>query len=98
MGLRDTNDLRNTPRESDGRYENFYTPEFSRRFERLQEMLWTNRMPMRILEGQEIMASDDMIRKIKDGKLISLNKTQYYLVEFPFESDPNWMWIGWRTS
>lgn len=74
-----------------GRYENFYTPDFSRRFDRLQEMLRTYKLPIRILEGQEIMASNDMLHKIRDGRLISLNKTQYYLIEFPFESDPNWI-------
>ena len=74
-----------------GRYENFYNAELSRHYDRLQEMLRISKVPVRILEGQEIMASDDMIRKIKDGRLISLNKTQYYLVEFPFEAIPNWI-------
>ena len=74
-----------------GRFENFYTPEFSRRFERLEEMLRSHRLPIEVLEGQEIMASDDMIQKIQNGRLISLNDTQYYLVEFPFEVNPDWI-------
>ena len=74
-----------------GRYENFYTYEFSRRYDRLQEMLRSNQLPLQILEGQEIMASDDMLEKILDGRLISLNGTQYYLVEFPFGADPDWI-------
>lgn len=74
-----------------GRYENFYSLEFSRRYDRLQEMLRSNNLPLQILEGQEIMASDDMLEKILDGRLISLNGTQYYLVEFPFGSDPDWI-------
>lgn len=74
-----------------GRYENYYSSEFSRRYVRLEEMLRSYNLPIRILEGQEIMASEDMIRKIRDGELISLNNTQYYLVEFPFESNPNWI-------
>ena len=74
-----------------GRYENFYTYEFSRRYDRLQEMLRTNHLPLQILEGQEIMASDDMLKKILDGKLISLNGTQYFLVEFPFGANPDWI-------
>lgn len=74
-----------------GRYENFYTAEFARRFERLQGMVKANGLPLQILEGQEIMASDDMVRKILEGKLISLNGTQYYLVEFPFGASPDWI-------
>ena len=74
-----------------GRFENFYTAEFARRFERLEEMLQSNRLELNILEGQEIMASEDMSEKIQDGRLISLNHTQYYLIEFPFDSNPNWI-------
>ena len=74
-----------------GRYENFYSTEFSRRYDRLEEMLKSHGLPIQILEGQEIMASDDMVQKIQEGKLISLNRTQYYLIEFPFESSPDWI-------
>ena len=74
-----------------GYFENFYTSEFSRRFERFEEMLRGNRLGLRVLEGQEILASDDIAEKIKDGKLIGLNHTQYYLIEFPFDSRPEWI-------
>ena len=74
-----------------GRFENFYTPEFSRRYERLEDMLHSSRRRLRVLEGQEIMASDDMTQKIRDGRLISLNHTQYYLIEFPFDASPGWI-------
>lgn len=74
-----------------GRYENFYTPDFSKRYERLREVLRESALPLRVLEGQEIMASEDMAQKILDGRLISLNGTQYYLVEFPFGAGPDWI-------
>ena len=74
-----------------GRFENFYTPEFSRRYERLEDMLHSSRRRLRVLEGQEIMASDDMTQKIRDGRLISINHTQYYLIEFPFDASPCWI-------
>ena len=74
-----------------GRFENYYTPELSRRFERLEEMLHSCRLGLKVFEGQEIMASDDMVEKIRDGRLISLNHTQYYLIEFPFDSNPDWI-------
>ena len=74
-----------------GRFENFYTAELSRRFERLEDMLHSSRRGLRVLEGQEIMASDDMVPKIRDGRLIGLNHTQYYLIEFPFDASPGWI-------
>ncbi len=74
-----------------GRYENYYSSEFSRRIDRLEEMLLSNHLKLRLLEGQEIMASDDMSEKILDGRLIGLNHTQYYLIEVPFDANPGWI-------
>ena len=74
-----------------GRFENFYTPDFAEEYEHLQNMIWSYRIDLRVLQGQEIMASEDMVSKIRDGRLISLNHTQYYLIEFPFDSDPRWI-------
>ena len=74
-----------------GRFENYYTPEFARRFDRLKEMLRSSHLKVNLLEGQEIMASDDMQSKIRDGRLVGLNHTQYYLIEVPFDSKPGWI-------
>lgn len=74
-----------------GRFENYYTPEFARQFDRLEEMLQSSKIGINLLEGQEIMASEDMVQKILDGRLISLNHTQYYLIEVPFDSNPSWI-------
>lgn len=74
-----------------GRFENFYTPDFAGRYRRLERIIQSYGINIDILEGQEIMASDDMGRKIAEGSLIGLNHTQYYLIEFPFDSDPRWI-------
>ena len=74
-----------------GRFENYYNQEFAKRYDRLEAMFRSNRLGLNLLVGQEIMASDDMSEKIQDGRLISLNHTQYYLIEFPFDSNPNWI-------
>lgn len=44
-----------------------------------------------ILPGMEIYASEDIVEKISDGRLISLNNSRYYLVEFPFDTSPGWV-------
>ena len=36
-----------------GRFENFYTAEFARRYDRLEEMFRSNRLALNVLEGQE---------------------------------------------
>ena len=74
-----------------GRFENFYTPEFAARFDRLREILAENNLPLTVLPGMEIMASNDMAEKIKDGRLIGLNGTDRYLIEFPFHADLAWI-------
>ena len=74
-----------------GRFENFYTPEFAARFDRLREILALNRIPLNVLNGMEIMCSNDMTEKIKDGRLVGLNGTGRYLIEFPFQADLSWI-------
>ena len=39
----------------------------------------------------EIFATEDVDDKIAKGALIPINKSRYYLVEFPFDVDPFWM-------
>ncbi len=74
-----------------GRFENFYTPEFAARFDRLRNLLTENRLPLRVLNGMEIMSSADMTEKIKDGRLVGLNGTDRYLIEFPFMAGLSWI-------
>lgn len=72
----------------EGRFENYDTPQLREVYRRLQEELNKEKLPLKLLLGMEIFASEDMREKIEEGKLIGLNQTDYYLVEFPFESDP----------
>ncbi len=74
-----------------GRFENYYTKDFRARFKSLRRQLEEKGIPLTILSGMEIMASDDMREKIRDGALISINRSAYYLVEFPFDSAPGWI-------
>lgn len=75
-----------------GRFENFYDEKLSAKFRALKSEVKKHGIPLEILEGMEIFASEDMGIKIKKGFLRGINRSDYYLVEFPFEADP-W-WIG----
>lgn len=71
-----------------GRFENFYSHDLARHFRRFQSALEEAGIPLTVYLGMEIFASDDMEEKIRDGALISLNHSRYYLVEFEFDEEP----------
>ena len=57
----------------------------------LREELHRERIPLDVLPGMEIMASEDIRRKIRDGLLFGLNRSRYYLVEFPFDAPDDYI-------
>lgn len=73
----------------EGRFENYDTPQLREVYRRLQEELKKEKLPLTLLLGMEIYASEDIKEKIENGALIGLNQTDYYLVEFPFACDPD---------
>ena len=75
----------------EGRFENYAGRKFELVYERLKQRLDEQNIPLRLLLGMEIYASDDLQEKIKDGRVIGLNQTDYYLIEFPFECEQYWI-------
>lgn len=71
-----------------GRFENFYSPKLRHLFLDLKYAIRENQIPLELLLGMEIYASDDMEEKIRDGRLIGINRSRYYLVEFSFDEEP----------
>lgn len=69
------------------RYENYYDKTLLKVFHDFKETLKTNDIPLQIYLGMEIFASDDLVEKIENGQLIGLNSTRYYLVEFAFNEE-----------
>lgn len=74
-----------------GRFENFCAPELTEAFDELKAEVKRAGIPIRILCGMEIYASEDMAEKIRLGRLASLNDSRYYLVEVPFGAPPSWI-------
>ena len=60
-------------------------------FLELEKVLTREKVPLRLYHGMEIWSSVDMVEKIKSGKLITLNKTPYVLIEFAFDEEPWWI-------
>jgi len=47
--------------------------------------------PLRIFKGMEVFATNDLGLLIDQKKVITLNDSQYMLVEFDFEEEPAWI-------
>ena len=52
----------------------------------LRDKLQRERIPLEVLPGMEIMASEDIRSKIREGLLFGINHSRYFLVEFPFDA------------
>lgn len=65
-----------------------------RRFKELAEVIEKERIPIRLLRGMEIFGVGDVEELIGQRKLISLNHSGYYLIEFPFDMHPEEIWQG----
>lgn len=76
-----------------GRFENYATHEMQEVFEAFCREVQRLRIPLRILPGMEIYASDDVVEKIRRRMLCPLAGTQYYLIEFPFQGEADEMEI-----
>ena len=72
-----------------GRFENYASDgHLDRLFRIFRRELDRAEIPLTVSLGMEIFASDDLYEKIRDHRLISLNGSRYYLVEFHFDEDP----------
>ena len=48
-------------------------------------------LPLKIYEGMEIYVDENAGSLIREGKLFGLNHGKYYLLEFPFDAEPDWI-------
>ena len=73
----------------DGEFENYASRALEEVFQWFQRALAKAQLPLNTYLGMEIFASEDLAEKIRLGKLISLNRSRYYLVEFAFDEEPS---------
>lgn len=71
-----------------GRFENFHSEQLEQQFSLLKQAITEEQLPIHLYLGMEIFTSDDLTEKIRDGMLIGLNHSRYYLIEFPFDAPP----------
>lgn len=57
----------------------------------LKQQIEARGIPLRLLRGMEIFVTEDVPEKIRNGSLLSLNDSGYYLVEFDFFASGRWI-------
>lgn len=72
-----------------GLYQNLWDVTLEKKLSELQYELNSRNIPITIYSGQEICLTGDFLQYLRQGKLISINHSNYLLVEFDFlESAP----------
>lgn len=67
-----------------GSYQNFFGKEYAKKFKEFNTRLKEENIPLKIYPGNEIFADGNLIELIKSRKLLTLNNSDYVLVEFDF--------------
>ena len=64
------------------RYENYYGSWYVRLFRRVQEIAIEEELPITILSGMEVFATDQIGSLIRNKKVLTINQSKYLLLEF----------------
>ncbi len=80
-----------TPHCQEGIFDNFRSERLDMHFAYLRSELEKARIPLAILKGMEVFASEDLPKQLAEHRLMSLNHSRYYLVEVPFDAHPDWI-------
>lgn len=73
------------------RFENYCSEELQDVYEEFLQELNREKISLKVHPGMEIFATENMCDKISDGRLMGLNDSFTYLIEFPFDADPYWI-------
>lgn len=71
----------------DDLYGNFYHEKYYSIFKELEAEIASEKIPVKIVAGTEVYASEELPALLKMGKIISLNKSRYILLEFGNHKD-----------
>lgn len=68
-------------------YENYYDESFYEQFQQLKAEIAKERMPIRIVPGMEVYASEWVPELLRRRRIITLNGSRYLLIEFSNQKD-----------
>ena len=67
-----------------GSYQNYFGKEYAEKFKEFNLRLKAENIPLKIYPGNEIFADENVVELVKNKKLLTLNNSDYLLVEFDF--------------
>lgn len=71
-----------------GIYDNYFGDRYVRAFEEARDALRQEGIPVELLPGMEVYATEDVPAFLTEGRIMPLNQTRYVLIEFDFGEDP----------
>ncbi len=71
-----------------GQHSNYYGKRFREVLQNTRKALADERIPLKLMAGMEVFATFDLPDLIADGKILTLNHSDYLLIEFDFNEDP----------
>lgn len=74
-----------------GMFDNYFGREYVDGLKRLMEAVKKEQIPIKILPGMEVFATEDLADLIVNSKIMPLNQSRYILVEFPFDTDEEYV-------
>lgn len=70
-------------------YDNYYGEDFERYFLQCQQTLRQEEIPLNLMPGMEVYATEQVPDLIRQGKIIPINRRRYILIEFDFDEMPD---------
>ena len=71
-------------------FENYVDDEYWQVFELARDAILQSGIPLQIYPGMEVYTIDEVPELLKKGKLMTLNRSRYLLMEFDFFGDPSY--------
>ena len=68
---------------------NFFDEEYRSLFDRTEQAIRKEGIPLRLLPGMEVYITEDLPQLLVDGKIMPLNGSRYVLMEFAMDGDPD---------
>ncbi|MBR3971302.1 MAG: hypothetical protein IKJ83_00225 [Ruminococcus sp.] len=70
---------------------NYLGSEYREALQKARNAIAQERMPIKIFSGMEVFVTFDLPELITEGKILTLNHSDYLLIEFDFEEDPEFV-------
>ncbi len=70
---------------------NYFDSMYREALQKARQAIEQERLPIKILSGMEVFVTFDLPELIKEGKILTINHSDYLLVEFDFGEDPEFV-------